>query len=509
MLHRVNALKGSTATMAMLALAGSVVAGALLVGDALAQTATTAAATTATTTSAANVSAAPDATVAAANVGSAGSGVTDPGVRGGAAGAGGPLQGLTSTQLAFFNAVAVRFLEVDSVSGNAGSSPNSTPPLQADETGSGLGPRFNLNACAGCHVFPAIGGGSSTTNPQISVATLDGAKNTIPSFISINSPIREARFVNVPGTNTPDGGVHDLFVITGRVDASGCNIVQPNFPQAVAQNNVIFRIPISVFGDGLIENTPDNNLTNAVAGVAKQAAGLGITGHFNTSGNDGTITKFGWKAQNKSLLIFAGEAYNVEQGVTNENFTNSRDDTAGCQFNPDPEDATNLTISVAGSGPQQASDFSSDIVNFASFMRLLAAPTPAAATAATTQGLKEFENIGCGVCHIQNQTTANSIFQNQSLVTYSPFSDFQVHDMGVGLQDRVSQGNANGQQFRSAPLFGVGQRVFFLHDGRTNNIVTAIEDHASKGSEANQVIKAFNQLSATNQQDIIAFLRSL
>jgi len=476
MTHNYFMLRGTTATIAVLALAGSVLGG-IVATDAFAQS---------------------------VNVGNASPFIKDPGVRGGAAGAGGPLQGLTPTQLTFFNAVAVRFLEVDSVSGNA-----NNPNLQADETGSGLGPRFNLNACAGCHAFPAVGGSSPTTNPQISVATLDGAKNTIPSFISVNGPVREARFPNVPGTNTPDGGVHDLFVITGRVDASGCNITQPNFPQAVAQNNVIFRIPTPTFGAGLVENTPDNNLTNAVAGVANQAKGLGISGHFNTSGNDGTLTKFGWKAQNKSLLIFAGEAYNVEQGVTNENFTNSRDDTAGCQFNQDPEDATNLTISVAGNGPQAASDFSSDIVNFAAFMRLLNGPTPAAATAATTQGLKEFENIGCGVCHIQNQTTANSIFQNQSLVTFSPFSDFQVHEMGVGLQDRVSQGNANGQEFRSAPLWGVGQRNFFLHDGRTNNIVTAIEDHASQGSEANQVIKAFNQLSTTNQQDIIAFLRSL
>jgi len=446
MAHGLRVLRGSTATIAMLALAGSVAASSFG-ADALAQTATAAATSSAAaSTAAADVSATPDTAAAQAGVGSASRNVTDPGVRGGAAGAGGPLQGLTPTQLTFFNAVAVRFLEVDSVSGNAGSSPNSTPPLQADETGSGLGPRFNLNACAGCHVFPAVGGSSPTTNPQISVATLDGAKNTIPSFISINSPIREARFPNVPGTNTPDGGVHDLFVITGRVDASGCNITQPNFPQAVAQNNVIFRIPTPTFGAGLVENTPDNNLTNAVAGVANQAKGLGISGHFNTSGNDGTLTKFGWKAQNKSLLIFAGEAYNVEQGVTNENFTNSRDDTAGCQFNQDPEDATNLTISVAGNGPQAASDFSSDIVNFAAFMRLLNGPTPATLSSDDQEGLTLFQNIGCGVCHIQHQTTANSIFQNQSLVTFSPFSDFAVHEMGAGLQDRVSQGNANEKE---------------------------------------------------------------
>jgi CxxC motif-containing protein (DUF1111 family) len=93
--------------------------------------------------------------------------------------------------------------------------------------------------------------------------------------------------------------------------------------------------------------------------------------------------------------------------------------------------------------------------------------------------------------------------------TYQPFSDFAVHSMGTGLADRVTQGNANGFQFRSAPLWGIGQRLFFLHDGRTNNLLTAIEDHASSGSEANQVISAFNMLSTNDQQNVLNFLRSL
>jgi CxxC motif-containing protein (DUF1111 family) len=89
------------------------------------------------------------------------------------------------------------------------------------------------------------------------------------------------------------------------------------------------------------------------------------------------------------------------------------------------------------------------------------------------------------------------------------FSDYAVHTMGTGLADNVSQGNANGQQFRTAPLWGVGQRIFFLHDGRTNNLVTAIEQHASSGSEANQVIQNFNMLSPSDAQALVNFLRSL
>ena len=89
------------------------------------------------------------------------------------------------------------------------------------------------------------------------------------------------------------------------------------------------------------------------------------------------------------------------------------------------------------------------------------------------------------------------------------FSDLAVHDMGTGLADNVSQGLATGREFRTAPLWGVGQRIFFLHDGRTSNLLTAIAAHSSQGSEANGVIANFNGLSAATKQDILNFLRGL
>jgi CxxC motif-containing protein (DUF1111 family) len=426
-------------------------------------------------------------------------GVVDPGVRGGAAGAGGHLVGLTTLQQNFFTSAQDVFQEIDSVSGTVAGAP-----------GRGLGPRFNADSCAACHSQPSVGGSSPAVNPLPAIAAKGGSTNganTVPSFITANGPIREARFIRNPD-GTPDGGVHDLFVITTRVDAQGCNIQQPNFAQAIQQNNIIFRIPTPVFGAGLLENIPDRNLRTDSINISAPQASLGITsGLFNTSGNDGTITRFGWKAQNKSLLIFAGEAYNVEQGVTSEAFPNERDDTQGCLFNATPEDSTNLAVSEPTNSP--ASDFSSDVVNFAAFMRLLAAPTPAAPTSTSVQGSNQFVNVGCGRCHIPQHTTAQSPFGGQNQVTISPLSDLALHNMGTGLQDQVSQGAANGQQFRTAPLWGVGQRVFFLHDGRTNSLVAAIEAHASAGSEANQVVSNFNLLSPSDQQALIVYLRSL
>jgi CxxC motif-containing protein (DUF1111 family) len=77
------------------------------------------------------------------------------------------------------------------------------------------------------------------------------------------------------------------------------------------------------------------------------------------------------------------------------------------------------------------------------------------------------------------------------------------------LADNVSQGTAGGDQFRTAPLWGLGQRIFFLHDGRTANLLTAIEAHEGNGSEASQVELNFDSLSASQQQDLLNFLRSL
>jgi CxxC motif-containing protein (DUF1111 family) len=418
---------------------------------------------------------------------------TDPGVRGGAAGAGGHLAGLSTDEVNFFNGALARFREVDSVSGTI-------------EAGVGLGPRFNGNSCAQCHAQPATGGSSPVSiNPQVALATLDGATNVVYPFIHSPGPVREVRLIqNADGS--ADGGVHDLYTIKGRRDAPGCNAQQEDLQGQNLQGNAIARIPTPTFGLGLVELTNDGTL---IANANNpNNANFGISPKFNRSGNDGTITRFGWKAQNKSLLIFAGEAYNVEQGVSNEAFTQERDETPSCQFNPLPEDMTPLTN--GNNSGSLASDFSSDTVNFAAFMRLTAAPTPAPTNASITNGHNLFVAIGCALCHVQNQrTTANSHITAQGNVTYTPYSDFATHLMGDGLFDGVTQGNAGTEHFRSAPLWGVGQRAFFLHDGRTNNIVTAIQTHASNGSEANTVINNFNLISGSQRQDIVNFLRSL
>jgi CxxC motif-containing protein (DUF1111 family) len=401
-----------------------------------------------------------------------------------------PIQGLTQNELATFTEAVSRFTEVDSVSGT-----------QPGATGSGLGPRFNLNSCAGCHAHPSIGGTSPAVNPQIAMATNFGATNTIPSFISQSGPVRVARFVkNADGT--ADGGVHDLFVITGRSDAKGCNIAQPNFAAAIAGNNISLRIPTPVFGLGLIEAIEDSVILANKTANATQKAQLGIAGHENRNGNDGTITRYGWKAQNKSLTIFAGEAYNVEQGVTNELFPNEREETPSCVINPTPEDHATFTASTLLASI-------SDITGFSYFMRYLAPPPPPTQSASATNGSQVFNQIGCALCHTPTLTSGLSSTAALSNQQVHVFSDLLVHNMGTGLADGVTQGTAQGNEWRSAPLWGLRDRLFYLHDGRTSDLATAIAAHASSGSEANAVVSNYQALSAQAKQDLLNFLKSL
>jgi len=125
-----------------------------------------------------------------------------------------------------------------------------------DTVADGLGPTMNLDSCSGCHQQPAIGGSSPAVNPQVAFANKNGGTDALPSFITADGPVREARFVLNPD-GTRDGGVHALFTITGRTGASGCTVAQPDFETQLAGRNVIFRIPTPIFGAGLIEQIPD------------------------------------------------------------------------------------------------------------------------------------------------------------------------------------------------------------------------------------------------------------
>jgi CxxC motif-containing protein (DUF1111 family) len=443
----------------------------------------------------------------------------DPGVQSANRGTGASIIPSSDTTgfLSFFNDGLARFQDVESVSNSPAGN-------------NGLGPRFNSVSCSSCHAQPAVGGSGVAVNPQFEfVSNGTAPRNTTPSFITQNGPTREARFpffFNSNGTvntSAPNGGVEDLFTVAGRSDAGTCtSLAQPNFAQAESTGNIIFRIPTPTFGAGLVENLDDSTLL--INQQANLKNSFGISGTFNHNGNDGTITRFGWKAQNKSLHIFAGEAYNVEMGISNELFPQDRP-------LPEEELATGLPASclnLTGTGyPEDTSNPLSspntavldDVSAFANFMRFMAPPPPGpvelngstvpASTIAAGEAV--FNSIGCATCHNPSPgtTQVSNFVPALSKKSVPAFSDFEIHHMGSGFADNVSQGNAGGDQFRTAPLWGLGQRIFLDHDGRDQSVPAAIQNHASSGSEANTVITNYNNLSPTAKQELIDFLRSL
>ena len=487
----------------------------------------------------------------------------DPGVRSGPAGAGKPLDGLTSIEMSVFKEGLQRSIQLEGVCDscsdlNVGQSIDPAKANFVTQTNSsGLGTRFNGDQCTVCHNAPAVGGsgGYMVPNPQDSpdkqrlpenpmfdlIPHRKGAINTVPSFITRFGPIREVRFARKPD-GTPDGGVHQLFTIVGRSDifppsqpgnCTSADLAQPDFESEYRRGNVRFRIPLQLFGLGIIDGIQDREILERHHATAAIRAQLGIGGMPNRSGNDGTITRFGWKAQNKSIAIFSGEAYNVEMGVTNDLFPQAMDETPACTSDKsEPNDITRLDAddsrNQAFANPLHESP---DWLMFAMFMRLLDAPKPVALSPSAVRGQQLFgtgadhPGIGCFACHTPTMVTpAKSETAALQNLTVHAYSDLLTHHMGKNLADDITQGLATGDMFRSTPLWGVGQRRFFLHDGRTDDLLTAIDAHFSSPancednegqqncygpSEGNTVVARFKALNPDEQQAIVDFLRSL
>ncbi len=448
----------------------------------------------------------------------------DPGVRGGSVDAGRPLASLSPAQRMFFAVALDIFKEVNSVKGEA-----------AGAESIGLGPRFNADSCAACHAQPAVGGSSPSAkhfphigpNPQTLIANREGATNKIPSFVTADGPVREAR-------SKLDGGVHALFTITGRRDATNtigvtgrpqtCQLAQPDFESMARAGNLSFRIPTPLFGSGLMETIADETILANMNAAAQEKRALGINGRPNRNGNDGTIARFGWKAQNKSLLLFSGEAYNVEQGVTNELFQNERGNPGeilpvACMFNSTPEDATEFEAEAGSKKARRRNTITaptpSDLETFAIFMRSLDAPVPSATqpggNGSIANGKRLFTEVAkCALCHTPAlQAAPASITARLGPRIANLYSDLLLHDMGSGLADGIRQADAGPNDFRTSPLWGLGQRIFFLHDGRTVDLLEAIRQHKSPGSEANGSVDLFFALPEQGKQDVLNFLRSL
>jgi len=361
---------------------------------------------------------------------------------------GDPLPGLTTALRVDFSAGLEEFQSVETV---------------AD----GLGPIFNNVSCVACHSSPAPGGASA---------------------------VLETRFGRL------ENGIFDPLT------AEGGSLLQQFAIDPTAQevvpadaNVVAKRITTPLFGAGLIEAIPDGViLFNAILRKPD-----GITGRPSRVVDVATgrerIGRFGWKAQQATLLAFAGDAYVNEMGITNrlfptENPPNGNEALlAKYDTVPDPEDQVDPTTGKA------------DIDKFADFMRLLAPPPSLPLSQAGKAGSLLFALIGCAACHTRAMLTGPNVIPALDRKLVQLYSDLLLHDMGT-LGDGIAQGVALPGEMKTAPLWGLRSRGPFLHDGRAATVEAAILMH---DGEALPARTRFNALPAAEQQQLLEFLNSI
>jgi CxxC motif-containing protein (DUF1111 family) len=456
-----------------------------------------------------------------------------------------PVPGLNPNELALFRESLLRVSELEGSCETCSQQPQNVPPVDPDPrnpfsplklvNSAGMGPVFNADQCFICHFQPQIGGSSPRINPAHVIANRLGGTNSVPPFELTDGAFREVRF-KFKSNGSRDGGVHSLFTLQGRSDAPECRLQQPDFRGEGDRRNIAFRIPLQLFGLGLIEAIQDKAILANMAADAATKHALGIQGHPNVVPNNGTISRFGWKAQNGSINIFAGEAYNVEMGISNDLFPIARSEDDDCNIAYEPFDVPRTEVELYADPLKIMPAW----LMFTEFMRLVDAPHPVPLNSSAQRGQRLFSQIGCALCHNPSFPTrgmSNPQGPSQEIgphvvalrgKTVNLYSDLLVHHMGATLADNIVQGDAGPDEFRTTPLWGLGTRLFLLHDGRTSDLLVAIRDHysaphsdggdnpakdsQSRGyppSEANAVIARFAGLSSDDKQAILDFLRDL
>jgi CxxC motif-containing protein (DUF1111 family) len=362
---------------------------------------------------------------------------------------GDPVQGITAREFELFRLGLEDFTEVEN----------------PDE---GLGPVFNGRSCAECHSIPRIGGSSTITEVRAGIRKDDGS------------------FEEYPG-----GSVMQMFSISPHE-------TQVTIPPEI--NVIARRKSLALFGNGLVEAIPDAILIAMEDPEDRDADGISGRAHrVHDKASDKTrIGRFGWKAQQASLLAFGAEAYRDEMGITNDLFPDEACPGGDCEkinfFNPVPglQDSLDPNIGLRG------------IDNFENFMKLLGPPPRGPLTDQALEGELLFQAVGCAACHTPTFVTGESPVKALSSKRFFPFSDFLLHDIGIG--DGIGQGDARPEEIRTPPLWGVRLRAPFLHDGRASTLREAVELHLGEAARSR---RQFGGLSESEQAALLAFLLSL
>ncbi|HMF98165.1 MAG TPA: di-heme oxidoredictase family protein [Vicinamibacterales bacterium] len=335
----------------------------------------------------------------------------------------------------------------------------------------GLGPVFNDEACGDCHRTPAVGGASNRTVTRFG----RNADGVFDPLVELGGSLIQSRGI---GSVTTQFG---SFTFTGERVPGDADITTR-------------RRTTETRGLGLVDAVPDETwlaIARREASDDPATAGRPAT-VLNLATRLPAVGKFGWKAQVPTVHQFSGDALMNEAGVTNPDFPEENCPGGDCSlldFNPAPA----------------LNDDGRDVDALTDFMRLLAPPARGPITDAVVAGEGVFAAIGCGSCHLPSIETGASTVAALNRVTFHPYSDFLLHDMGT-LGDGIVQGQARAREMRTAPLWGLRSAARLLHDGSATTIEQAIQRHDGQGAAAGD---RFATLDPDRLAALLAFLRSL
>lgn len=361
---------------------------------------------------------------------------------------GDPLPGLTGQQLDAFAEGKDEFTDIETVQ-------------------DGLGPIFNRNSCAACHAVPAIGGSSDIFVTRFGRAS----GQTFDPLTSLGGSLLQSMAINP--------------------------IALEHVPSQA--NVTAHRQSTPLFGLGLVEAIPDATILRGVRTVAADGVAGRASMVVDVASGRTRVGRFGWKAQQATLLAFAGDAYLNEMGITNRLFPNENAPNGNTTLLArldtvrDPEDVVDRSTGKAG------------IDRLADFMRFLGPPPSQGMNVSRTFGAKIFLDTGCASCHTPMMTTGTSTISALNSKSVWLYSDLLLHDMGT-LADGIGQAPASPKEMKTAPLWGLRESGPYLHDGRAPDIDTAIKEH---DGEARHSKNKYLNLEHDQKQLLIEFLNSI
>jgi CxxC motif-containing protein (DUF1111 family) len=353
----------------------------------------------------------------------------------------------------------------------------------------GLGPTYNDVGCVECHQSVDVGAFSQAMEFRAGHIT-NGA------------------FVDAPGGQLIHARGTDSDVVEHI---------------STAETVKTFRVTTSTIGDGFVEALANQTLIDNVNAQPLAQRGTLTQVPVTEANNTLRIGRFGWKAQQASLLSFAGDAYLNEMGITNpfDGFGGRSSSAADAGTHENPASTAEGVINVTFPSPfdpvADPEDDGDDVLAFADFMAATRAPgrqnpIPAAAT----RGDSLFNAVGCNVCHTRTlvTATAGTLINGGAFAVPAalgskiihPFSDFALHNIGTGDGIVQNAGQSSANQMRTAPLWGIRARNRLMHEGLNVTIFDAIQLHAGQATAARN---NFNALTAAQRNDLIAFVLSL